>query len=108
MPRVRERVLGVELELVDLQLRELLDEPEERGHRRDLVAADVEHDAAGGEVRPVLDPAYGQLVPPLATELHERLAGVKQAGLVMADQLDAVGRDGDAVALRVGDGRGVD
>ena len=55
VPPVGEGVLGVELELVELELGQQLDQAEELGERRHPAAGDVEHDAAQIEVRPVDD-----------------------------------------------------
>ena len=44
---VGERVLGVKLEVIDLQLGQLIDQRQERGRGRHLVTRNIEHDAAG-------------------------------------------------------------
>jgi hypothetical protein len=64
VPRVRKRVLHVQLQLVDLPACELVDETAQGGRRRYLVAADVQHDAARGEIRPVFERDSGELEPP--------------------------------------------
>ena len=46
MCAIRERVLGVELKLIDLPAREEIDQLPQRRHRRDLVPADIKHHAA--------------------------------------------------------------
>src|SRR6185295_9432609 len=55
MSAISERMLGVELKLVDLEPRQPIHKLQQRKHFRHFVAADVEHDAADGDIGLVLD-----------------------------------------------------
>ena len=81
MRAIRERVLEVELQPVDLERRQRVDPTVERLHRGDLVPADVQHDAALGEVGGVLDRQRGDPArhPVEADELVERTPCVERA-----------------------------
>ena len=105
---VGEGVLHVELELVDLPARQPVDEGDERLGCRHPVARHVEHDAAHGEVGPVLDAAGGQGAAspaPLGSrwrgvaQLGQGGAAVASAGVVGADEPHGVVGDLQAVAL---------
>ena len=99
---IRERVLDVELELVDLPAREQVDQRAQRGHRRHLVAADVEHHRADQPIRMILDLHARHAV--VDDELRERARAVEHAGRIAADDRRAVGSHRQAIALR-GEGR---
>ena len=106
---VGESVLGVELELVDLPLGEQVDQAVQAFHGRHPVAADVEHQAAVGDVGMVGDPhARQDPVPRLARDLPERHRPVEGARLVMAGDVDALGADGEQVTLLPGATRRID
>ncbi|OPZ07056.1 MAG: hypothetical protein BWZ08_02103 [candidate division BRC1 bacterium ADurb.BinA292] len=96
---IGERVFGVQLELIDLPLGERVDQVHQRPHARDHVAADVEHDAAVGQVGPVLDAQRGERVGLPAGELAQRHRGVERAGAVVRDDRKLGGRDLQAVTL---------
>ena len=57
-------VLGVKLKLVDLPAGQAVDQVEQGFHLGDFVAADIQHHAARGEIRPVGDLQAGQLADP--------------------------------------------
>ena len=99
MAVVREGVLDVQLELVDLPLGQHVDQAEQRRHRRHLVAADVEHDAAMREVGMVLDVQLRESLAVLADELRERREAMREARRVARDDADALVADGEVVAL---------
>ena len=90
VPAVGERVLGVELQLVELQTREEVDLRRERPHRRHLRAADVEQDAAAREVGPVLDRTAGIAARSSwrRTDLIQGRPGVALARCVPGGDLD--------------------
>src|SRR5690606_19660742 len=52
---VCKRVFGVELEFVDLEIRQLIDELQQRFNLWNAAARDVEHHAATRKIRPVAD-----------------------------------------------------
>ena len=61
VPGIREGVLRVELEVVDLPLRQPIDDREQRLERRHLVSGDVEHHAADRKVGPVAHLTHREL-----------------------------------------------
>ena len=107
-----EGVFGVELQLVELEARHRVDDVAEVVHGRHAVAADVEQVAAGGQVGPVFDGEAGQRgvggVWPGLGQLLEGLLAVEDPRGVVADDLDAVRVDAEAVALGLRDSAGVD
>ena len=100
-----ERVLGVELKLIDLQLRQLVDEPKQRRHRRNLVAGDVEHHTADRKVGRVFDQDVRQLFRQLPANLLKRLAHVEKPGRIGAREGDCAFIDFKTVRLRSTDRR---
>ena len=100
---VGERVLHVELELVDLPLRQHIDEPVQRRHRRHFVAADVQHDAAIREVWMVFDVQLWQPFPELPHQLRQRREPVRQPGAVARHDADPLIADRQVVPLALRD-----
>ena len=96
---VRERVLGVELDVVDARDRADADEPLERVARRDAIPAHVEHVAAHREVRPVADANTGQPRRVVSGELRESRPCVAQPALVPVCDPDATGGGLERVAV---------
>ena len=96
---VRERVLRVQLDLVDLDRRQAADHGPQRVHGGDLVAGDVEHHAAHGEVGVVAHRARRQSPVVQACQLGERRLAVEEACLVGAGELHGVLADAQVVAL---------
>lgn len=102
---VSERVLGVELEVVEFEALHLVDEGAERVHRRHLVARDVEHDPPEGEGGPIVDVEAGESHrSPLSglkirstKELRERGEGGAEAGRVAGGDENAAGIDVERV-----------
>ena len=106
---VGEGVLGIELELIDLPLAEQIDQVVQGRHGRYPVAADVEHEAAVDDVGIVGDSHARQDAALRVTgDLAERHRPVEGAGLVMADDVDALAADGEQVALRPARPRRID
>ncbi len=97
---VREGVLHVELQLVDLPRREPVDEVAQRLHRRDLVARNVDHHAACGHVGVIPDRPRGEGSVVQASQLREGCTRVEQPGVVAADHVHAVVADAQLVTLR--------
>jgi hypothetical protein len=100
---VGEGVLGVELEVVELEGGEEIDGLEEVPHRGDAVAGDVEHDAAGGEGRGVFDVEGGRVVAVLAAELGEGVVGEAEAGLGAGGDEGAAGADVQGIGVGSGE-----
>ena len=90
---VGEGVLDVELDLVHLPRREACDEVLDGRERRNLVARDVEHHAADGEVGPIADAAHGKVVVARTNQLRERGAPVELTGSVRRRELHTVRAD---------------
>ena len=94
-------MLGVELKLVDLHRGKQVDKLKQRRDGGDFVAADVEHDAAHGEVRPIFDVQTGQVNRKLAEQLNECLRRVeRKLGTAGAD-VDFVRSNIDRVLLSI-------
>ncbi len=99
MARVGEGVLGVELEVIDLQAGQLVHQGVQPRHGGDAGAADVEHDAAAREVGVIDDLPGGQAVARGPADLGQRLQPVAESRLVARGQRDAFARDGQPIAL---------
>jgi hypothetical protein len=69
---VSERVFGVKLELVDLEIGELFDELQQRFDRWHSSSRNVEHDTAPGKVGPIADRQMGKSRSVFAKELAQR------------------------------------
>ena len=103
-------VLDVELEVVDLPLRQTVDQTLQVRHRGHPVPAHVQHRAADREIGPILDldrrdlePAGG--LPSVRGEpLPQRRGGSEQADRCCGFNRDAVAVDPQAVALVRGNG----
>ena len=68
---VGERVLGVKLQLIDLEICQFLREIEQGFQLGHATARDIEHHAASREVRPVADFQAGQLASVFAEQLPQ-------------------------------------
>ncbi len=97
---VGEGVLGVQLDLVDLERGETVDQRVQGLGPRDLVAGDVEHHPAHLEVGVVADHADGDRAVVEAGELGEGGLAVEKPRLVGAGQLHPRIVDAQEVALR--------
>lgn len=98
--KVGKGVLGVELQMVDLPRPQAVDQRQEGLHRRDLVPADVQHDAAVRKVGPVHDLPAGPTTCVRDRQLIERASGVALTGDIGCGGDDAdVGPDPEPVAL---------
>ncbi len=86
---VGERVLGVKLQLVDLEIGKFFGKVEQGLQLRHTAARDVEHHAAPCKVRPVADAQAGQAATVFAEQLPERRRGRAQAAGFAEGNLDA-------------------
>jgi hypothetical protein len=77
---ISKRVLHVQLKLIDFPAGQLVDDLEKRLQRGNFVAADVEHQAAHGEIGPVFDFQAGKGRGEKTTKLLEGLVGVENGG----------------------------
>jgi hypothetical protein len=108
MAAVGEGVLGIELQLVDLEAGEDVDQAAQGRKRRDLVAADVEEHAAVLEVRPVADletrhqeAGRARTRRPMQTQpLSQGRGTTEEAGGGGRGDDDALAPDREPVALR--------
>ena len=91
---VGKRVLHVQFEMVDLPLRQFVDELEQRFHRRHFVAADVQHHAAHREVRPIFN--FSDRHFALPADLAQGHLGIELPGVIGGFDLSVA----DPVALR--------
>ena len=101
MAGVGEGVLGVELQVVELEVGEEVDGVVEVPHGGHAVAGEVEHDAARGEGGAVLDAHAGENARVGAQQLNKRGQGVACA--VVRGGRDGnrlLGQDGQGVGLR--------
>src|SRR5438067_10644180 len=99
MGAIGEGVLHVQLELVDFPAREQVNQSLERGQGRDLVAADVEHDAAYAELGAVVDDEGGQVRPLGGEELAQGTDAVEMTGWVARHDTDAQRTDLEPISL---------
>ena len=88
MIAIRERVLDVELKLIDLPTAEQIDQRFERRHRRNFVPAHIQHHPAHKMVRPVFDVEAGNAFAKLTPELAESPLGVTRSRVIVPNNLD--------------------
>ena len=92
--------------IASMLLGEEVNERKERRHRWHLVARDVEHHAAGGIVRPILDHALRHRIVATGTaELGKRLPRIENASGVCADDVNPVLIQIHTIRLRLSDFR---
>ncbi len=102
MVAIGERVLGIQLELVDLPGRQPVDQVVQRLHLRHLAAADVQHHAPGRKIRPIFHHQASQTtLAHLRKQLVQRTYPIKDARRIMPTQADSLGSDLQPVTLRV-------
>ena len=95
----RERVLDVKLQLVGAQGAQGRDQPEQLRLRRHPAAGDVQHEAADGEGRGVVDFQAGQGVGMRSLELGEGLGRIQQARGAADRDAKALRRDQETIGF---------
>jgi hypothetical protein len=99
VPPPREHVLHVELKLVDLPVRQALNQGLQRPGARHFAARAVQVRASPGEVGRIVDAAGGQGAAVRRHEFAQRLSAVVRPGVGRGENLDARRRDRQAVRL---------
>ena len=107
MALIGKGMLGVELELVELERGQQIDQRHRRFERRHAVTADVEHDAPVGKIGPVGAAQRRQRRAMLQQKLAQRLDAIEDAGRGAPHNHDTFGRNRQVVAHSMrGDVRG--
>ena len=87
---IGEGVFGIQLELVDLEAGEPIDQIKQRFHRRNFIAADIEHDAARREIGIVFDSEQWQFRAVRLEKLGEGLRAIECTSGVIGGDSDAI------------------
>ncbi|MPN31686.1 hypothetical protein SDC9_179160 [bioreactor metagenome] len=93
-------MLGVELELVNLEAGKVFDQIQQRRQVRYPAARDVQHDATPGEIGVILNSQAWQAIPIFAQELAERSAGGAQTRDITIEHSDALTANHQDISLR--------
>src|SRR4051794_22349677 len=99
MMAVGDGVLHVKLKLIDFPTGEAVNQIKYRLQGRHFVPANIEHDAAHGKIRPILNREKRQHFCMLLKDLPQSADAVENSGSVRSDDSNPVIVDGQPIAL---------